>query len=251
LDPSRGRTVGSEPPHGIAYSRFQSLREFLFNCRSREVSSTKGSCKYVAHSFGGTAWLIGGENIERREKWKWVTGGGHMLPRKGVNLLLTIANHGFTKEEHKDSTLQLVKLQVARGARVRPSQWLFVEVLARKGLYPYHTLKYHRFGVESLQFTKSRDCESQKVLVLKAQIVVMWRRTLTAGARSAGGVFVKDLWIGFVEGFSKEPKDSLRLEEIRMILSRSWLEGWGFASFGIREHNDFFSFCSREKGEIL
>jgi hypothetical protein len=25
--------------------------------------------------------------------------------------------------------------------------------------------------------------------------------------------FVKDLWIGFVEGFSKEPKEPLRLEE--------------------------------------
>jgi hypothetical protein len=29
----------------------------------------------------------------------------------------------------------------------------------------------------------------------------------------AGGVFVKDLWIGFIEGFSKEPKEPLRLEE--------------------------------------
>jgi hypothetical protein len=36
---------------------------------------------------------------------------------------------------------------------------------------------------------------------------------LTPGACGAGGVFMKDLWIGFIEGFSKEPKESLQLEE--------------------------------------
>jgi hypothetical protein len=43
--------------------------------------------------------------------------------------------------------------------------------------------------------------------------VVMWRQRLTPGARGAGGVFVKDLWIRFVEGFNKEPKEPLLLEE--------------------------------------
>jgi hypothetical protein len=47
----------------------------------------------------------------------------------------------------------------------------------------------------------------------KARVVVVWRRRFTPGARCAGGVFVKDLWIGFVEGFSKEPKEPLRPEE--------------------------------------
>jgi len=41
----------------------------------------------------------------------------------------------------------------------------------------------------------------------------MRRQRLTPGARGASAVFVKDLWIRFVEGFSKEPKESLRLEE--------------------------------------
>jgi hypothetical protein len=47
----------------------------------------------------------------------------------------------------------------------------------------------------------------------KAWVVVMWRRRLTLGAHGAGGVFVKDLWIKFVEGFSKEPKEPLWPEE--------------------------------------
>jgi hypothetical protein len=32
--------------------------------------------------------------------------------------------------------------------------------VARKGSYLYRTLGYRRFGVEGLQFTNSRDCES-------------------------------------------------------------------------------------------
>jgi hypothetical protein len=123
----------------------------------------------------GIAWLTGATNIEHREKWKWVIGGGHTSSRKGVNLLLTITNKGFTKEEQKGSTLQLAKLLFERGARVRPSRWLFVEALERKGTYPYRTLGYRRFGVESFQFTKLRDHESQKVLALKARVVVVWR----------------------------------------------------------------------------
>jgi hypothetical protein len=47
----------------------------------------------------------------------------------------------------------------------------------------------------------------------KAWVVAMWRQIFTPGARDAGGVFMKDLWTRFVEGFSKEPKEPLRLEK--------------------------------------
>jgi hypothetical protein len=43
--------------------------------------------------------------------------------------------------------------------------------------------------------------------------VVVWRRRLTPGARGAGGVFVKDIWIIFIEGFNKEPKEPLQPKE--------------------------------------
>jgi hypothetical protein len=60
--------------------------------------------------------------------------------------------------------------------------------------------------------------------------VVVWRRRLTPGARGAGGVFVKDLWIRFIEGFSKEPKEPLWPRgEFRTILCGSQTEGWGSA----------------------
>jgi hypothetical protein len=45
---------------------------------------------------------------------------------------------------------------------------------------------------------------------------------------------MKDLWIVFVEGFSKEPKESLHLKEIRMILSGSWPKARGSASSTFR-----------------
>jgi hypothetical protein len=36
---------------------------------------------------------------------------------------------------------------------------------------------------------------------------------LTPGVKCAGWVFMKDLWIGFVEGSNREPREPLRLEE--------------------------------------
>jgi len=48
-----------------------------------------------------------------------------------------------------------------------PSWRLLVEVLVRKEPYPYHILRYRRFGVKVLQLTNSRDRESQKELALR------------------------------------------------------------------------------------
>jgi hypothetical protein len=70
-------------------SQTQGLKELDFDCRSHEVSSTEGLYGHVAHPIAGAAWLTCGANIECREKWKRVTGGGHMSSRKGVKPLLT------------------------------------------------------------------------------------------------------------------------------------------------------------------
>jgi hypothetical protein len=65
-------------------------------------------------------WLTGGTTTNAHRKvevddrqWTHVAWGG-------VNPLLTIVYQGLVEEEYEDSTLQLAKLQVARGARVRP-----------------------------------------------------------------------------------------------------------------------------------
>jgi hypothetical protein len=65
-------------------------------------------------------WLTGGvttnaqRKVEADDKWWTHVAWG------GVNPLLTIIYQGFLEEEYEDSTLQLTKLLVARGARVRP-----------------------------------------------------------------------------------------------------------------------------------
>jgi hypothetical protein len=38
---------------GYRLSGVRNLREFLFDCRSREVPSTEGSCEHVAPPLGG------------------------------------------------------------------------------------------------------------------------------------------------------------------------------------------------------
>jgi hypothetical protein len=53
LDLEHGRTVGSESLCGIVHSGVRGLKEFLFNCRSREVPSAKGSCEHMVHPVGG------------------------------------------------------------------------------------------------------------------------------------------------------------------------------------------------------
>jgi hypothetical protein len=120
--------VGSKPREnhwirtftGYHVLEVQGFKELLFNCISREVSSIEGSYEHVAHPIGGVAWLTGGVTTSAKRKveagdrwWTHVSWGG-------VNPLLTIAYRGLVKEEHEGSTLQLAKLRVARGARVRP-----------------------------------------------------------------------------------------------------------------------------------
>jgi hypothetical protein len=97
--------------------------------------------------------------------------------------------------------------------KLGPSQWLFVEALARKGPYPYRTSRVSEVWSRGSSIHKLTRLRVMKGACTKARVVVMWRQRLTPGAHGAGGVFVKDLWIGFVEGFSREPKESLRLME--------------------------------------
>jgi hypothetical protein len=102
---------------------------------------------------------------------------------------------------------------------------------SKEGAIPVSHLGYRRFGVEGLRFTNSRDRESRKVLALRPGLWSHGDVRLTPGVKCAGWVFMKDLWIGFVEGSNREPKEPLRLEE---NLERSCVdlgpEGRGSAS---------------------
>jgi len=79
--------------------------------------------------------------------------------------------------------------------------------------YPYLHLGYRRFRKEESRVFDSQTHELQvaKSTFSKARVVVVWRGRLTPGACGVGGVFMKDLRIGFIEGFSREPKESLQL----------------------------------------
>jgi hypothetical protein len=52
------------------------------------------------------------------------------------------------------------EVEVARGVLDRgPSRWSLVEVLAKKGLYPYHHLGYREFGKEESRVFDPRTHE--------------------------------------------------------------------------------------------
>jgi hypothetical protein len=101
-------------------SGFWMVKELHLDRLSHEVSSTEGLGEHVSCPLGGTAWLTGGTHIECTEKEKVGDRGCTCVTLEGVNPLLTIVPQGFAKEEDEGSTLQLAKLQVVRGARVRP-----------------------------------------------------------------------------------------------------------------------------------
>jgi hypothetical protein len=96
------------------------VKELHLDLISHEVSSTEGSGEHVSRPLGGTAWLIGGTNIEHIKKAEVGDRGCTRITLEGVNPSLTIVPRGFAKDEHEGSTLQLAKLRVARVARVRP-----------------------------------------------------------------------------------------------------------------------------------
>jgi hypothetical protein len=80
------------------------LKEFIFNCRSREVPSIEGSCEHVAHSLGGDYMVDRWHNNKRPEKGgsgdRWWT---HVAWER-VNPLLTYRVLGFrrVKKLHLD-----------------------------------------------------------------------------------------------------------------------------------------------------
>jgi len=115
----------------------------------------------------GSAWLTGGANIERKEKWKWMTGGGHISLRKGVNLLLTIANWGFVKKEHKGSMLQLAKLRVVRGAKARPYLVVFCRGANKEGAIPIFHPQVSKVWSRESSIHKLMSWELQKALALR------------------------------------------------------------------------------------
>jgi hypothetical protein len=101
---------------------------------------------------------------------------------------------------------------------VIPSLWLYVEGANRRS-YTHITIS----GIGGLEKEESRASTHElarsrvvKGACVKALVRVLW--SLGGGEAHALCMFaqvwfLKDLWIGFVEGFSKEPKESLRLVE--------------------------------------
>jgi len=80
-DPDRWIQATREPLdqkfRSYCLSSVQNLKEFLFNCRSREVPSTESSCEHMAHPLGGDRVVDRWRNDKMPEEmWKWVTGGG-------------------------------------------------------------------------------------------------------------------------------------------------------------------------------
>jgi anaerobic selenocysteine-containing dehydrogenase len=50
-NPQENRWIKTSARYRV--SRVQRLKEFLFDCRSHEVSSIEGLCEHVAHPLGG------------------------------------------------------------------------------------------------------------------------------------------------------------------------------------------------------
>jgi hypothetical protein len=70
------QTIGSKPRENrwirtsawYRVSGVRGLKEFLFDCRSREVPSAEGSCEHVAHPLGGDRVVDRWRNNKRPEK---------------------------------------------------------------------------------------------------------------------------------------------------------------------------------------
>jgi hypothetical protein len=83
--------------HVVSRIRGSGLKEFLFDCRSREVSSIEGSCEHVSHPLGGDHVVDRWHNNKHQRKVEACDRWWTHIAWEGVNPLLTFRISGIRK----------------------------------------------------------------------------------------------------------------------------------------------------------